>query len=124
MQVNAIKALGANADLIEQQVPGSNSARAAGAEDKVNGGVIREGTVKPEVPDRDAVSQAVKEINEAVKSLGSSLRFHVDDASKRVVIDVVDETTGEVLQQIPPEVSRRLAETLGKAAGLLVNKRA
>jgi len=123
MQVNAIKALGATAEMVELQAPGSNVARVAGANEEAMK-IKAETAGEPEVLSPHDVSQAVRELNAAVKSLDSGLRFHIDEASNQVVVEVVNEATGEVLRQIPSEVSIRLAQTLGKAAGLLVDKRA
>ncbi len=38
-----------------------------------------------------------------------SLRFHTDDRTNRIIVDVVDEITGESVMQIPSEVSLKLA---------------
>jgi flagellar protein FlaG len=45
------------------------------------------------------------------------LTFHIDDATKRVVITVVDSETDEVVRQVPPEEILRLAASLEEVRG-------
>lgn len=121
MQLNAIRASGVGTETFNQLSSGS-SARPVTAGGEALPVRAREAVSEQERQSSDAFTQAVREINEAVKSIGSGLRFQVDEESKQVIIKIVDESTGEVLKQIPPEVSLRLAQALGKVAGLLVDK--
>lgn len=45
---------------------------------------------------------------------GSPLHFSVeaDSATKEIIVKLVDQTTGEVLQQIPPETILRMARAI------------
>ena len=45
------------------------------------------------------------------------LAFHVDDATKRVVISVIDPETNELIRQVPPEEVLQLAERLESVRG-------
>jgi len=123
MQVNAIKVLGANPGGAELHAQNLNAARLAGS-GEANAAAIEGISRRSEELNRDAAAQALKELNQAAEALDSGLRFQIDDKSNQVVIQIVNRTTGEVLQEIPSELSRRLAQALGKAAGLLVDKRA
>ncbi len=121
MQFDAIRAVLRSTEAFNQLSLGS-SARPETASREGLPVRVREAVSEQERESTEALAQAVKGINEAVKALDYGLRFQIDDESKRVIIKIVDEATGEVLKQIPPEVSLRLAQALGKAAGLLVDK--
>ena len=66
-----------------------------------------------------------RELIRSVKSIdaselfgeGSELTFAMDQDTKRPVVRVVNEQTGEVLWQAPPEYMLHLAQTLGQPAG-------
>ncbi len=64
------------------------------------------------------IAKAVRAIN-AKEALGpgSELRFSVDRDSGRALIQIVDRTTNEVLNQIPPEELVRLAQVLNQIQG-------
>jgi flagellar protein FlaG len=64
---------------------------------------------------REAI-QAVKAINAAgVLGQDNELTFQFDRATQRLVIQVVNRATNEVMSQIPPEYVLRLAEQLREA---------
>jgi len=59
------------------------------------------------------VVQAVKALNKSeMFGQDNSLDFQRDPATKRMVVKVVNRTTGEVISQIPPEYVLRLADDL------------
>lgn len=65
---------------------------------------------------------AVSEINQALKTLATNLKFEVDDQSGRTLVKVMDQDTGEVLRQIPSEATIRIARSLDKMVGHLVDQ--
>ncbi len=67
--------------------------------------------------DRDLI-RSVRHINAAeMFGEGRELAFARDPETKRAVVRVIDQKTGEVLWQAPPEYMLRLAETLGHLTG-------
>lgn len=74
------------------------------------------------VPQID-ISQAVQQLDAFVQNGQRSLRFRVDDATGRTVITVVNESTQEVIRQIPPAEKLALARNLDSLRGLLVDAR-
>ena len=54
----------------------------------------------PAKPDLERLTQ---KLNLASETIGRDLRFEVDMASGRSVIQVLDRETGEIIRQIPPE---------------------
>ena len=51
----------------------------------------------------------------------SSVTFQVNPESGRVFIHVVDQDSGEIIREIPPEELQRLASALKEMSGRLVN---
>ena len=58
------------------------------------------------------VRQAVEDINSHFQSVGRDLKFQVDKESGRTIITVLDSETKEVVRQIPPEEVLNLAQRL------------
>ncbi len=54
------------------------------------------------------VKTAVSSLNFELETVDRSLRFEVDESTEILIVSVLDEE-GEVIRQIPPEVSVRLA---------------
>ena len=52
------------------------------------------------------------------------IRAHRDDASARLVLQVLDRATGEMIEQYPPEQLLRLYAALRESLGALVDERA
>ena len=65
---------------------------------------------------REALEQVVSDLKDYVQNMQRDLNFHVDDATGRVVIKVIDSATSEVIRQIPEEevlsLARRMQEML------------
>lgn len=74
--------------------------------------------------DRSELDKAVKEIQNFIKDTNTSLDFHVDKDTDKLVVKVVDTSTKEVIKQIPSEDMLALAKALDKLKGLLVSQKA
>ncbi|MDH5446327.1 MAG: flagellar protein FlaG [Gammaproteobacteria bacterium] len=65
---------------------------------------------------REKLDKVVSELKEYVQTMQRDLNFHVDDATGRVVVRVVETSTNKVVRQIPEEevlaLARRLEELL------------
>jgi len=69
-------------------------------------------TNEKDVPLRDVVA-AVHELNKSeLMGEGKQLTFSRDPATRKPVIQIVDQDTGEVLDQIPSETVLELAQQL------------
>jgi flagellar protein FlaG len=73
---------------------------------------------------RQQLDQAVKAVNDFVKSTNNSLQFSVDEDSGKTIVKVVDITTKEVLKQFPSEEMLAIAKALDGIKGLLVHQKA
>lgn len=69
------------------------------------------------------VEGAVRSLDQAINPLGLAMQFSRDDTTGSMVLKMINQSTGEILQQIPNEVSVRLAEVFGKLQGQVVDRR-
>ena len=60
----------------------------------------------------EQVRQIAAAMEKFVRESGRSLHFSVDEGSGQVVVKVIDETTGDVIRQIPNEEFLRLAKSI------------
>jgi len=65
----------------------------------------------------------VERLNELMASRRRSLRFEVDQGSGRTVITVINESTKEIVRQIPPEELLQIAQNL-ESLGTRIDTRA
>ena len=72
-------------------------------------------------PDRPAVREAVVVLNQQLELEQRSIRFRIEEATNEIIVTVLDEETGEVVRQIPPEATVRLAAHLDDLNGALVS---
>ena len=79
---------------------------------------------KAATPSLKEVEQAVAEINKTLQSKAQSLEFSIDDDSKRTIVKVIDQSTKEVLRQIPTPEALQIAKSLANSKGLLVDQEA
>ncbi len=70
------------------------------------------------------IEEALRTVDEAVKPYNIALNFSRDVETGTIVIKLVDQTTGETVSQIPPEVRLHLTASLGKLQGQLINRTA
>jgi flagellar protein FlaG len=68
--------------------------------------------------------EIINSISASLETISSGLRFQVDEDSGKVVVKMVDRQSGEVLKQIPSEDALRIAQSLSKLTGVLLNEKA
>jgi len=61
---------------------------------------------------REQLDDAVSQLNDFVQNVQRDLQFEVDNDLGQTIVRVVDQSTQEVIRQIPDEVALRLAENL------------
>ncbi|WP_297792023.1 flagellar protein FlaG [uncultured Marinobacter sp.] len=61
---------------------------------------------------REQLDDAVSQLNDFVQNVQRDLQFEVDNDLGQTIVKVVDQSTREVIRQIPDEVALRLAENL------------
>lgn len=82
-------------------------------------------TAQAPVIGRDTLQGAVEQVQKAVETLSSAgIQFTLDQDFNRMVVQVVDTSTKEVIRQIPPKEMLEIAQALDKLQGLLVHQKA
>ena len=79
------------------------------------------------VPSSEQLKEAVSQLNKASQDKTQGLEFSIDNDSKRTVVKVIDQTTREVLRQIPTQEALEIAKALeskSTTAGLLIQQTA
>lgn len=76
------------------------------------------------VPTLDQVAQAVSQLNKAAQEKAQGLEFSIDGDTKMTVVKVIDQSTKEVLRQIPTSEALEIAKSIDSARSLLLNETA
>jgi flagellar protein FlaG len=102
------------------QAEGRNASAQTSASDRANG-VSQQATQQPSKAERlqarnenqrEQLDDAVSQLNDFVQSVQRDLQFEVNDDLGETIVRVVDQSTREIIRQIPNEVAVRLAENL------------
>jgi flagellar protein FlaG len=75
-------------------------------------------------PDEEQVTQALKSINELLKTRSPDLEFSIDRDSDRAIVKVVDKETQEVIRQMPSEDALQIAKALDRLQSMLIRETA
>ena len=78
----------------------------------------------PEQEQAKDIEKAVRTLNKAAADYDIALQFSRDDETGKIVIKMVRQGTGEVLQQMPNEAMLHLSAVLGKLQGQLFERTA
>jgi flagellar protein FlaG len=98
------------------QAPSTAAAAGAGKEVAQTGQDL---PAKREPSPPQDITAAVRRLNELMAERGRNLSFHVDEASGRTVITVLDAATAEIVRQIPSDEVLALSRALELEYGLL-----
>ena len=74
--------------------------------------------------DRAMIDRSATKVNEVLSLADPQLKIEVDDETKRVVVKVIEQKSGEVIRQIPPEELLELEKYLTIPKGILVREQA
>jgi flagellar protein FlaG len=75
-------------------------------------------------PNARELDTALGKINKSMADKGQDLVFSIDPDSERTIVKIVDQTTKEVLRQIPSKEALDIAKALDSAQGLLIKQTA
>lgn len=108
---------GVGAELAAAPVAGRSPAAAVETVDAVK--------AKEAAPSKKDVEEAVAKLNQSVQSRAQSLEFSIDNDSNRTIVKVIDQSTKEVLRQIPTPEALQIAKSIdARSGGLLVDQEA
>lgn len=74
--------------------------------------------------DRVRTDRAAAKVNEVLSLTDLRLKIEVDDETKRVVVKVVEQKSGEVIRQIPARELLELEKYLSSPTGILLREQA
>lgn len=75
-------------------------------------------------PTGDELNEAVDKVSKAVAAYSSELEFSIDEDSGRQVVKVIDRQNDQVIRQFPSEEMLKIAKSLDKLLGVLVEQKA
>ncbi len=77
-----------------------------------------------QVSSRENSEETVQKLNNALEEIKHNrLEFSVHEDTGRTVVKIIDQDTGEVIKQLPPEELLDLAEKLKEMSGVLFDKK-
>lgn len=79
---------------------------------------------QPSPRSQEEIDAAIRSIQDVVREKNISLLFRRDEQTGTMVMELVDQKSGEPVLQIPSEAQLRLAEVLGKLQGNIFNQQA
>ena len=80
---------------------------------------------KAPAPSAQEVEEAVAKLNQSVQGRAQGLEYSIDDDSHRTIVKVIDQSTKEVLRQIPTPEALQIAKSIdARTGGLLVDQEA
>jgi flagellar protein FlaG len=71
----------------------------------------------------DEIETAVEELNKKLDKNQIAVAFAVDEGSGRIVVQIKDSKSGELLRQVPSDESLQFAHNAQKGVGLLVDSK-
>ena len=74
--------------------------------------------------DRAKFDRAAAKVNEVLSLADPQLKIEVDRETERVIVKVLEQKSGEVIRQIPPEELLELEKYLSSPKGLLLQEQA
>ncbi|MDR3541389.1 MAG: flagellar protein FlaG [Desulfosporosinus sp.] len=80
-------------------------------------------SAREEIP-REEVEKATEKLNRLMGIIDKRLEFRVDDKSKQVVVKIIDQQSGDVLNEIPSKQAIAMLDSFSDMVGLLVDKKA
>lgn len=78
----------------------------------------------PSASNSSKLEKVIDSIQEAVSNANISLQFSQDEESGSIVITLVDQNSGETVEQIPSKAVLHLAAVLGKLQGQIFDRKA
>ena len=85
--------------------------------------IVVDAEQKLETKKKEQLHEAIKELNEYVKSVDRGLSFHLDEESGRQVITVREISSGDIIRQIPDDKMLEVARDLAASSSGLIAER-
>ncbi|MDO8465945.1 MAG: flagellar protein FlaG [Gallionella sp.] len=116
-QAGEIAGASAVGAVLTNKAASTDSARAASA------GVPQTAAKQP--PSIAQLQRLINSMNKAVQQGSSNLEFTMDSGPEKILVKLIDTSTGDVIRQIPSEEMLAIAQSIEQMQqGLLLNKEA
>lgn len=112
------------ADLRVERIRGEEPSGAVGQKPKVKKHDSEGQSTSQTFADRAEIDRAATKVNEVLSQADPQLKIRVDNETERVVVKVVEQESGEVIRQIPPEDLLELEKYLSSPKGLFLQEQA
>jgi flagellar protein FlaG len=124
MTIDTISAMTAGRSM-ERQLSFAPAATTAGTA-RAPASTVETANAVRSTPSLDQVNRAVAELNQSQQAKSQGLEFSIDTDTKRTVVKVIDQTTKEVLRQIPTPEALDIAKALEarSTTGVLIQQTA
>ena len=83
-----------------------------------------QGANQDRLPSGPDVDRMMRDLARAMKPFDIALKFSKDEDTGTIVIQMISQSTGETLEQIPNEAMLRVAAILGRLQGRIFNCKA
>ncbi|WP_063868024.1 flagellar protein FlaG [Paenibacillus sp. Soil766] len=67
--------------------------------------------------------KAIERANKAAQGITTTFEFKIHEATKQIMVKVLDKDTGEIVREIPPEKVLDMVAKLWEKAGIIVDER-
>lgn len=109
---------------LDDRTVGADASSATGSAAGAKPAAAQTGASEKAAPSRGEVDAAVKKLNDSMSVSSQTLEFSVDDDSKQIVVKLIDQSTKEVLRQIPSAEALEMAKSIDKMQGRLIHQTA
>lgn len=72
----------------------------------------------------DSLNKALENINNSMQAWATGMRFELDPEAQRVVVSIIDSTTGDVIRTVPSDAVIRVAKMIVKLQGSTIDTKA
>lgn len=79
--------------------------------------------VKKDMRDNRDLKEAVDLANKALFKNNTHLKFQIHEKTKEVMVKIINDESGEVVKEIPPEKMLDMVAKLWEVAGILIDER-
>ncbi len=122
MDVKAISSTQAAIDMHMANMPQENKERFAQESNQQNEEELFK-KLNPKTQD-DIIKKTIEKLNEKMQLFDSSLRVEIDKDTGIQVVKIIDNETKQVIRQLPPETTLKIAKYIDEITGLLFEKKA
>ena len=72
---------------------------------------------------QEEIKESVKDVNEIVEKVKEGLSFQIHEDTEKLMVQVIDVNTEEVIKELPPEEMLDLEARIHEMVGILINEK-